>query len=100
MMMTSASLEGTNSSVSLSKCWFSVVSSVVVSSAAGSVVSVVSVASVVVVSVVAGSAGVSVLAAQAQKPIAMTATRSSAMIFFIFYIPPETCVRGSAAEVS
>lgn len=47
-----------------------------------------------------GSAGVSVLAAQAQKPIAMTATRSSAMIFFIFYIPPETCVRGSAAEVS
>ena len=63
-------------------------------------VSVVSVASVVVVSVVAGSAGGSVLAAQAQKPIAMTATRSSAMIFFIFYIPPETCVRGSAAVVS
>ena len=46
-MMTSASLEGTNSSVSLSKCWFSVVSSVVVS-----------VVSVVVVSVVAGVAKV------------------------------------------
>jgi len=47
-----------------------------------------------------GRGGFAVWAAQAQKPIAMTATRSSAMIFFIFYIPPETCVRGSAAVVS